>query len=88
MQSGITVDLTTNTMFSAGFLAIPKKQSVYGRGSNNTYDINSTSSWGTVMDGTIRNQWDPFLKGKPRLSVFAYWEKQLQKFFGTWVCNQ
>lgn len=60
--SGMTVDFTTNTMFAAGFLAIPKKQSVYGRGDNNTYDVNSTSSWGTVMDGTIRNQWDPFLK--------------------------
>ena len=60
--SGMTVDFTTNTMFAAGFLAIPKKQSVYGRGDNNTYDINSTSSWGTVMDGTIRTQWDPFLK--------------------------
>ena len=43
------------------FLAIPEKQSVYGRGSNNTYDKNSDSAWGTVMDGTIRNQWDPFL---------------------------
>ncbi len=60
--SGITVDLTTNTMFAAGFLAIPKTQSVYGRGDNNTYNINSTSSWGTAMDGTIRTQWDPFLK--------------------------
>jgi TonB-linked SusC/RagA family outer membrane protein len=70
--SGITVDLTTNSMFSAGFLAIPKKQDVYGRGDNNTYDINSTSSWGTVMDGTIRTQWDPFLKeyrDYPYLSV-------------------
>lgn len=61
-KEGITVDVASNTMFSAGFLAIPAKQSVYGRGDNNTYDINSTSSWGTVMDGTIRTQWDPFLK--------------------------
>ncbi len=59
---GITVDFTTNTMFTAGFLAIPEKQSVYGRGDNNTYDKYSTSSWGTVMDGTSRNQWDPILK--------------------------
>jgi len=59
---GITVDFATNTMFAAGFLAIPKKQSVYGRGDNNTYDIYSTSSWGTTMDGTSRNQWDPILK--------------------------
>lgn len=57
---GITVDLTSNTMFSSGFLAIPEKQSVYGRGSNNTYDKNQTKSWGTVMDGSIQNQWDPY----------------------------
>lgn len=60
-KGGITIEATTNTMFSAGFLAIPEKQSVYGRGSNNMYDKNSNNSWGTVMDGTARNQWDPFL---------------------------
>jgi len=59
---GITVDFATNTMFTAGFLAIPEKQSVYGRGDNNTYDKYSTGSWGTVMDGTSRDQWDPILK--------------------------
>ncbi len=58
---GLTVDVATNTMFTAGFLAIPEKQSMYGRGSNNTYDKNSTNSWGTLMDGSIQNQWDPFL---------------------------
>ncbi len=60
-QFGTTIDVTSNTMYSAGFLAIPEKQGLYGRGSNNTYDKNSTSSWGTVMDGTIREQWDPYL---------------------------
>lgn len=60
-NDGVNVDFTTNTMFTAGFLAIPEKQGMYGRGTNNTYDKNSDSSWGTVMDGTIRNQWDPFL---------------------------
>src|SRR5690606_8785618 len=60
-KTGVNVDVATNTMFTAGFLAIPEKQSVYGRGSNNTYDKNSTNSWGTVMDGGIQNQWDPFL---------------------------
>lgn len=61
-EAGISIDYTSNTMFSAGFLAIPEKQSLYGRGGNNTYDKNSTSSWGTVMEGQILNQWDPFLK--------------------------
>lgn len=60
--AGVTVDVSTNTMYSAGFLAIPEKQGVYGRGSNGTYLKTSDSSWGQLMDGSIQNQWDPFLK--------------------------
>jgi len=61
-KPGLSVGYTTNTMFTAGFLAIPERQSVYGRGSNNTYDKNSSSSWGTKMDGQVENQWDPVAK--------------------------
>lgn len=59
---GISTNFSTNTMFTAGFLAIPERQGIYGRGTNGTYNVNSDSSWGPVMDGTIRTQWDPFLK--------------------------
>lgn len=52
-KAGISVDYSTNTMFTAGFLAIPEKQTTYGRGSNNAYNINSDNSWGTTMDGKI-----------------------------------
>lgn len=58
-KTGITIDVASNTMFSAGFLAIPEKQAVYGRGGNGTYDKNSDGSWGTTMTGQIVNQWDP-----------------------------
>jgi len=60
-KKGVSVDLTSNTMFTAGFLAIPEKQTVYGRGYNGNYDIKQTMSWGPVMDGTVRTQWDPYL---------------------------
>ncbi len=60
-KAGINVSVATNTMFSSGFLAIPEKQSVYGRGSNGKYNVNSTASWGPVMDGSTQNQWDPVL---------------------------
>ena len=60
-KSGITVDFTTNTMFSAGYLAIPQRQNVYGRGNNNTYNKYSDESWGAKMDGSVKNQWDPKL---------------------------
>ena len=61
-KTGISVDYSTNTMFTAGFLAIPEKQTTYGRGSNNAYNINSDNSWGTTMDGKILTQWDPIQK--------------------------
>ena len=61
-KSGLSVDITTNTMYTAGFLAIPEVQSVYGRGDNMIYDQYSDNSWGTVMDGTPRQQWDPITK--------------------------
>lgn len=60
-QDGLNIDFSTNTMYTAGFLAIPEKQSMYGRGSDNTYNKYSDESWGTLMDGTVRNQWDPYL---------------------------
>ena len=58
---GVSVDFSTNTLFAAGFLAIPEKQSTYGRGMNNIYDKNADQAWGILMDGSIQNQWDPFL---------------------------
>lgn len=58
----LSISLSSNTMFSAGFLAIPEKQAMYGRGTDNVYDKNSASSWGVLMDGTIREQWDPYLQ--------------------------
>lgn len=59
---GMKFNFTSNTLYSAGFLAIPEKQNIYGRGTNNIYDVNSDSSWGTLMDGRILNQWDPISK--------------------------
>lgn len=61
-KSGVTVDFTSNTMFTAGYLAIPEKQIVYGRGTAGVYNINSENSWGTFMDGTMQNQWNPVTK--------------------------
>lgn len=61
-DAGLTVTLSSNTMFESGFLAIPQKQAVYGRGYNYVYDMNSDGSWGAPMDGSIRTQWDPIAK--------------------------
>ncbi len=61
-NAGITINYTTNTMFTAGFLAIPEKQFVYGRGGSGIYNLNDDASWGPLMDGSLQNQWDPISK--------------------------
>lgn len=58
----LSISFASNTMIDAGFLAIPEKQAVYGRGKNNIYDKNSDQSWGTFMDGSLQEQWDPYLQ--------------------------
>lgn len=79
-KSGISVNGATNTMYTAGFLAIPKVQSVYGRGDNNTYDKNSSNVWGTKMDGSIQNQWDPYLKAYRDYAYLPVGKNNFQNF--------
>ena len=68
---GVSVDLSTNTMFTAGYLAIPEKQSVYGRGENNTYEQTKDQSWGGAMDGSIQKSMGSNCKRIQRLCVFT-----------------
>ena len=78
--SGITVNVASNTMFTSGFLAIPEKQFVYGRGTAGIYNINSDASWGSKMDGTMRNQWDPFSKTFKELPYLPVGENNFANF--------
>ena len=64
-NKGLTVSFNSSTMFTAGYLAIPKLQSTYGRVINtatNTYARSGDGSWGVPMDGRMVNQWDPISK--------------------------
>ena len=80
---GLTVDISSNTLFNAGFLAIPEKQSVYGRGYNGLYDVNRTSSWGQLMDGSIQTQWDPFQKEYRDYEYLPVGENNFEDFLET-----
>ncbi len=74
-KKGLTVSVNSNSMFTAGFLAIPKLQSEYGRVVNtatNTYARSGDGSWGVPMDGREVIQWDPIsktLKPMPYLPI-------------------
>lgn len=62
-EQGIQVSINSNTMFDAGFLAIPEKQGVYGRGQTpGVYSYNQDQAWGMPIDGSDQYQWDPVAK--------------------------
>jgi len=82
-KMGITVDLSTNTMFNAGFLAIPEIQSTYGRGSQGSYDKKQTMSWGPVMDGAVREQWDPYLMDYAEYAYLPVGKDNFENFLET-----
>lgn len=60
---GFSVEINSSTMFHAGFLAIPEKQNMYGRGTTGVYAWNGDRQWGQLMDGSVEiEQWNPRTK--------------------------
>lgn len=62
---GLNVSFNSSSMFTAGYLAIPEMQSVYGRVVNtatNTYVGSGDGSWGPALEGQTVKQWDPVSK--------------------------
>lgn len=58
-KEGLTVDVSSNTMFFAGYLAFPEVQTSYSRGEEGKYDRDNV--WGDKMDiGRTAVQYDPF----------------------------
>ncbi len=74
---GLSVSFNSSSMFEAGYLAIPERQSVYGRVVNsatNTYASTGDGSWGPALEGQSVIQWDPIsktMKAMPYLPVGA-----------------
>lgn len=58
----LTVNFSNNTMFSAGYLKMPKAQSSYSTGNYGKLEYNSGNVWGDYMDGHEVEQYDPFSK--------------------------
>jgi TonB-linked SusC/RagA family outer membrane protein len=62
---GLNISFNTSSMFTAGYLAIPERQSMYGRVINtatNTYAQTGDGAWGAPMEGQEVIQWDPVSK--------------------------
>lgn len=72
-KKGLIVSINSSTMFTAGYLAIPKTQTSFGRqidATTNAYK--GTGSWGVPIEGQQVVQWDPTsksLKSMPYLAI-------------------
>lgn len=82
-DKGYTISVNSNTMFSAGYIAMPEKQSVFGRGTTGVYDINADRVWGQVMDGTSVNQWNPISKQYEMQPYLAVGKNNFKNFVNT-----
>lgn len=85
-QKGLDISLNSSSMFTAGYLAIPKMQSVYGRVVNtatNTYVRSGDGSWGPALEGQEVIQWDPISKSMKAMPYTARGANNFQNFLET-----
>lgn len=67
-RKGLSVSVNSGTMLTAGYLAIPELQSVYGRALKTNSDgsleyvRSGDGSWGAPLEGQMVKQWDPVSK--------------------------
>lgn len=81
----LTVDVNSNTMFTAGYIAIPEKQAVFGRGTSGTYSRTGDRVWGQVMDGTMLEQWNPITKQLEMMPYLPVGKNNFKNFVNTGV---
>lgn len=62
-EGSLTVNVSNNTMFTAGYLSMPEAQSAYSTGNYGKLEYNSGNVWGDYMDGHEVEQYDPITKG-------------------------
>lgn len=58
-EGTLTVNVSNNTVFSAGHLKMPTPQSSYSTGNYGKLEYNSGNVWGDYMDGHEVEQYDP-----------------------------
>ncbi|SHJ55306.1 TonB-linked outer membrane protein, SusC/RagA family [Tangfeifania diversioriginum] len=76
---GIQVDINSNNMFAAGFLALPEVQSSYGHGINGA--LATDYVWGPKLDvGDTGRQWNPVTKQWEDMPLISSGKNNFQNF--------
>ncbi|PJJ07811.1 TonB-linked SusC/RagA family outer membrane protein [Flavobacterium sp. 1] len=80
-KKGLAVSVNSSTMFTAGYLAIPKTQTVFGRQIDAVTNIyKGTGSWGVPMEGQNVIQWDPISKANKLMPYLATGKDNFKNF--------
>ena len=79
----LTVNISNNTMITAGYLKLPKAQSSYSTGNYGKLEYNSGNVWGDYMDGHEVEQWDPISMGLKVMPLVSKGGNNIKNFMQT-----
>lgn len=83
-QKGVSVDINSNTMFRAGWTAIPKAQTSYGHGLGG--EIADDYVWGPKLDiGNTAIQWNPITKQEEEMPLVSSGKDNFRNFLESGV---
>ncbi|MEA4904173.1 MAG: SusC/RagA family TonB-linked outer membrane protein [Petrimonas sp.] len=77
----LKINLSNNTMFSAGYLKIPKAQSSYSTGNYGQLEYYSGYVWGDYMDGHEVMQYNPFSMQVEKMPLLSKGKNNISNFF-------
>jgi TonB-linked SusC/RagA family outer membrane protein len=80
-EGKLTVNVSNNTMFSAGYLTLPEAQHSYSAGNAGVLEYNSGNVWGDYMDGHVINQYDPVTKEMKEMPLLPRGKDNITNFF-------
>jgi TonB-linked SusC/RagA family outer membrane protein len=80
-EGTLKINLSNNTMFSAGYLKIPKAQSSYSTGNYGLLEYYSGYVWGDYMDGHEVMQYNPFSMQVEKTPLLSKGKNNISNFF-------
>lgn len=79
-EGKLTVNVSNNTMFSAGYLNMPETQHSYSTGNYGKLEYQSEFVWGDYMDGHEVVQYDPISKGLKKMPLVSKGKDNFKNF--------
>ncbi|TKG97462.1 SusC/RagA family TonB-linked outer membrane protein [Puteibacter caeruleilacunae] len=80
-EGKLTINISNNTMFTAGYLTLPEAQHSYSTGNAGILEYNSGYVWGDYMDGHMVNQYDPITKQMKEMPLLPRGKDNISNFF-------